>query len=119
MIKRPDALSLRKQDFYKQYARQNQVDCLQLQLLDLISEAGGRITWMMVCEQIPDSRSQIEQAVWDLEEQDLVKADFDRILLTDYAPFVIDEVLNDVHEQLQHYLAQFPELDAAGSQFLA
>ena len=119
MFKRPDAIALRKQEFYREYAMQNQVDCLQLKLLDLLYDAGGKATWLMVFEQIPEPRHQIEQAAADLEDQELVAADFDRILLTDYAPFVVDEILNDFHEQLQHYLSQFPDTDSASARFLA
>lgn len=86
--------------FYRVYARENQVDYLQLCLLDLLRQANGSLTWMAIDQQIPYSRQIIRQTVQDLEQDELVTTTPDGVFLTDLAEFTVDEILDDLHHKL-------------------
>lgn len=119
MKNKADTFSIYKRKFIEEYAHQNLLDSLQLEILDYLDDAGGKATWFVLYQVFDRPRSLIEEAVRDLEAQDLIAFDFDVVRFSDYAPFVVDDVLTDLHEKFKYYMQKNPQLFAAETSFLA
>ncbi len=102
--------------FYRLYARENQVDYLQLCVLDLLRQANGSLTWKSIDQQIPYSRQIIRQTVSELEYDELVTTTADGVWLTDLAEFTVDEILDDLHHKLD---AAFDSVDDSTPNLMA
>jgi coproporphyrinogen III oxidase-like Fe-S oxidoreductase len=86
---------------YRQFAKENEIDYLQLRLIDLLFCRAGVMSLAQVQECMPYSRLVIKETIEDLAAQDLVEWQGDQLALTDYAPFVVEDILLELHEKLQ------------------
>lgn len=94
-------------EFYEQYARANSLDSLQLCLLDMLyQENGGPMTWIVLQKALDCPRSRLLRTVRDLMEQSLVECTADLVQLTFSAPFMIEEVLEDLHSKFDQYASR-------------
>lgn len=91
--------------FYKLYARENQLDYLQLCMLDLLREAGGTMTWIAIFNTLPYSAVSIRQTASELEWQGLTKLTTDGLHLTEFAEFSVYEILDDLHCKMEATLS--------------
>ena len=111
MIKRTFGLSNAQRRFYEQYAHENHVDLIELCILDILQSAGGKLTWIMLQEALPFPRTRLHQTAQRLSMQDLIRRDYDRLWLSDFAPFVIDDVLTDLHAKYKESTGFEPGFD--------
>lgn len=95
-------------EFYEAYARDNAIDSLQLSLLDLLYQANGPITFIALQHALDCTRTRLIATAAELRAQDLVEYNSDQIRLTLSAPFMIEEVLEDLHTQYDQYLKAHP-----------
>ncbi len=95
--------------FYKLYARENQLDYLQLCILDLLREAGGAMTWIAILNTLPYAAVSLRYTAQELEEEGLVEPTCDGLALTEFAEFSVYEILDDLHCKME---AVFPSEDS-------
>lgn len=119
MLKKYFGLGKTQHNFYEEYALNNQLDFVQLCLLDILQSGGGRLTWIMLNDALPFTRRQLDRAAAELASQDLLKLDFDGVEMTDYAPCVVQEILNDLHTQYRAKTGLEPSFDGEDSYFSA
>ncbi len=119
MIRKTFGLSGTQKRFYEEYALANQVDLIELCILDILQCAGGKMTWMMLTEALPFSRSRLRQRALSLEKQGLVLMDMDRIWLSDYAPFLITDILSDLHRKYKEKTGFEPRFEGESTVYNA
>lgn len=94
-------------EFYEEYARANALDSVQLSLLDLLYQAqGGPMTWIALMNALECPRSRLISTVRELAAQDLVKSNGDLVSLTLSAPYMIEEVMEDLHSKFDQYTSK-------------
>lgn len=104
MSKQNSVFSPESEWFYRMYATENQVDYLQLCILDLLRSGSGRMTLKMLCAQLPASNVSIRQTLGDLQAQSLVAVTGDQVALSDTAEFMVEELLDELHSQLDQMI---------------
>lgn len=119
MIRKTFGLSNAQRRFYEQYALENQVDLIELCILDILQSAGGKMTWIMLQDALPFSRTQLRRTAQALNAQDLVMMDSDRLWLSEYAPFVISDVLIDLHRKYKDMMGTEPRFEGEAGVFYA
>ncbi|MBD5424311.1 MAG: hypothetical protein HDR44_04245 [Allobaculum sp.] len=90
--------------FYKLYARENQLDYLQLCILDLLREAGGAMTWMAILNTLSYPAVSLRDTARELEWDGLVEPTPDGLTLTEFAEFSVYEILDDLHCKMEETL---------------
>lgn len=90
--------------FYKKFAAEKQVDYLQLCLLDLLHVNGGSMTWKYLYQELPFSHVVIRETVDILGQQSYLTWTQDYLTLTDYACFAVEDILFELHQQLEFVL---------------
>lgn len=91
-------------EFYEEYAKANSLDSLQLCLLDMLYQAsGGPMTWIALQKALDCPRSRLLRTVMELADQTLVEYTGDLVRLTFSAPFMIEEVIEDLHSKFDQY----------------
>lgn len=112
-MKRQFGFSSEQTKFYEKYAMENQIDLIQLCILDFLDQSGGKATWLVLFEAMPFSRTSLQNTAMVLRDQELVVPEGDLVRLSEYAPFMIDDLLRDLHRSYQTFAGRnfIPEED--------
>lgn len=104
MYRTQEDLTFDKHWFYERFARENNVDYVQLLVLDILDEYGGKASWNVLYQSVNRSIDEIQDTVYDLEDQKMLVVEGDLVKMLDYTHFLADDLIQQCRSEYCRFL---------------
>lgn len=98
--------------FYRQFADENQIDCVQLALLDLLMNRGGAMTWTALLSELPFPRSLILENARMMEQDLILDLGQDAVSISDYGQFALGDFMETFQKELASRIGSLQEAES-------
>lgn len=97
------------ESFYRQFADENQIDCVQLALIDLLTSRGGSMTWTAVMAELPFPRWALLENARILRQDLILEMSQDTVSITDYGQYALEDFVQKFQKQLAQCISKISE----------